>query len=155
MRKAMKIIVRGGAGDMGSRAVEDLVISSGVELVTIAARNLAAAEKLATLLRGRGAQVKAQPVDADDPLALAEAIRGHDIAASGLGPFFRYETKLARAAIEAGADYASICDDWSAAQAVLAELDEPARRAGRIVLTGLGASPRIPNVGLPSPPGRG
>jgi saccharopine dehydrogenase-like NADP-dependent oxidoreductase len=143
-----EIIVLGGAGDMGSRAVEDLVISSGVDLVTIADRNLAAAEKLATSLRGRGAQVKAQQVDADDPLALVEAIRGHDVAASGLGPFFRYETKLASAAIEAGADYASICDDWSAAQAVLAELDEPARSAGRIILTGLGASPGITNVGI-------
>jgi len=144
----MKIIVLGGAGDMGSRAVEDLVISSGVDLVTIADRNLAAAEKLATSLKGRGAQVKAQPVDADDPLALVEAIRGHDVAASGLGPFFRYETKLASAAIEAGADYASICDDWSAAQAVLAELNGPARSAGRIVLTGLGASPGVTNVGI-------
>ena len=52
------------------------------------------------------------------------------------------------AAIEAGVHYASICDDWSAAQAVMAELDEPARAAGRIVLTGLGASPGVTNVGI-------
>jgi saccharopine dehydrogenase-like NADP-dependent oxidoreductase len=133
---------------MGSRAVEDLALSPGVEAVTIADRNVTAAEKLAAALRGRGAQVDVRPVDANDQRALVEAMRGYDIAASALGPFYRFETKLVAAAIEAGVDYASICDDWSAAQAVLTEFDEAARRAGRIVLTGLGASPGITNVGI-------
>ena len=144
----MNVIVLGGAGDMGSRAVEDLAISPGVERVTIADRNVAAAEKLAVALRGRGAQVDVRPVDASDRRALVEAMRGHDVAASALGPFYRFETELVAAAIEAGVDYASICDDWSAAQAVLAEFDEAARRAGCIVLTGLGASPGVTNVGI-------
>jgi lysine 6-dehydrogenase len=144
----MKIIVLGGAGDVGSRAVEDLVLSPDVEMVTIADRNTAAADRLAAELRGRGAQIEVRAVDASDQRALVEAMRGHDIAASTLGPFYRFETKLASAAIEAGVDYASICDDWSAAQAVLTECDEPARRAGRIVLTGLGTSPGVTNVGI-------
>jgi lysine 6-dehydrogenase len=144
----MKIIVLGGAGDVGSRAAEDLVASPGVELVTIADRNVPAAEKLAGELRGRGAQADVRSIDADDQQSLIEAMRGYDVAASTLGPFFRYETKLAGAAIEAGVDYASICDDWSAAQAVLTELKDTARSAGRIVLTGLGASPGITNVGI-------
>jgi lysine 6-dehydrogenase len=144
----MKIMVLGGAGDVGSRAVEDLVLSPDVEMVTIADRNAAAADKLAATLRGRGAQIDVRPVDASDQQALVEAMRGHDVVASTLGPFYRFETKLASAAIEAGVDYASICDDWSAAQAVLGELDEPARRAGRIVLTGLGTSPGVTNVGI-------
>jgi saccharopine dehydrogenase-like NADP-dependent oxidoreductase len=144
----MKIIVLGGAGDMGSRAVEDLAASTGVEIVTIADRNVAAAQKLASRLQGRGARVDIRPVDAGDHRSLVEAMRGYDVAASALGPFYRFETKLATAAVEAGAHYASVCDDWSAAQAVLAEVDEPARRAGRIVLTGLGASPGVTNVGI-------
>jgi saccharopine dehydrogenase-like NADP-dependent oxidoreductase len=144
----MKAIVLGGAGDMGSRAVEDLARSPGVELVTIADRNVSAAEELAAALRDRAAQVDVRPVDAGNQRSLVEAMRGYDVAASALGPFYRFETKLASAAIEAGVHYASICDDWSAALAVLAELDEPARRAGRIVLTGLGASPGITNVGI-------
>lgn len=144
----MRIIVLGGAGDMGSRAVQDLALSPGVEAVTVADRNAAAAEGVAAALRGRGAQVHARSVDANDQQTLVEAMRGHDVAASALGPFYRFETKLVSAAIETGVDYASICDDWSAALAVLAEFDEPARRAGRIVLTGLGASPGITNVGI-------
>ena len=144
----MKIIVLGGAGDVGSRTVEDLVLSPDVEMVTIADRNATAAEKLAATLRGRGAQIDVRPLDASDQGVLVEVMRGHDVAASTLGPFYRFETKLASAAIEAGVDYASICDDWSAAQAVLTECDEPARRAGRIVLTGLGTSPGVTNVGV-------
>ena len=144
----MKIIVLGGAGDVGSRAVEDLALSPGVDLVTIADRNVAAAEKLAAPLRGRGAEIDVRPVDAGDERALAEAMRGHDVAASALGPFYRFEPKLVAAAVAAGVDYASVCDDWSAALTLLDELDEPARRAGRTVLTGLGASPGITNVGI-------
>jgi lysine 6-dehydrogenase len=142
----MRFIVFGGAGDMGSRAVEDLVNTSGVDHVTIADRNAAAAHKLADALRGRGARVEAMPVDADDHAGLVEAMRGHDAAASALGPFYHFETRLVRAAIDAGVDYASICDDWSAAQSVLAEFDGPARKAGCTIITGLGTSPGLSNV---------
>ncbi|NIM52309.1 MAG: NmrA family NAD(P)-binding protein, partial [Gemmatimonadales bacterium] len=119
----MRIIVFGGAGDMGSRAVEDLADASGVDQVTIADREVTAADKLAATLRGRGAQVDVKAVDANDHDALVEAMQGYDVAASSLGPFYRFETRLIRAAIEAGVDYASICDDWSAAQSVLDEFD--------------------------------
>lgn len=142
----MKIILFGGAGDMGSRAVEDLVNASGVDQVTIADRNVAAADKLAAALRGRGPGVDVKAVDANDHNALVQAMQGYDVAASTLGPFYRFETRLVRAAVEAGVDYASICDDWSAAQAVLAEFDQPARQAGRIIITGLGTSPGLSNV---------
>ena len=142
----MRIIVFGSAGDVGSRAVEDLVSASGVDHVTIADRSVAAADKLAAELRGRGAGVDVKAVDANDHDALVEAMKGYDVAASTLGPFYEFETKLVRAAIEAGVDYASICDEWSAAQALLTELDQPARKAGRIIITGLGTSPGMSNV---------
>jgi saccharopine dehydrogenase-like NADP-dependent oxidoreductase len=90
--------------------------------------------------------VDVRTVDAEDERALVEAMRGYDVVASALGPFYRFETKLAKAAIEAGVDYASICDDWSAAEQVLAELDGPARYAGRTIVTGLGTSPGLSNV---------
>lgn len=142
----MRIIVFGGAGDMGSRAVEDLVGASGIDQVTIADRNLPAAEKLVAALRGRGAQVDAKAVDANEYRRLVEAMQGYDVAASALGPFYRFEPRLVRAALEAGVDYASVCDDWSAVQAVLTEFDEAARQAGRTVITGLGTSPGLSNL---------
>jgi lysine 6-dehydrogenase len=142
----MKIIVFGGAGDVGSRTVEDLVDASGVDQVTIADHNIAAADKLAAALRGRGAPVDVKAVDADDHQALVQAMQGYDVAASTLGPFYRFETRLVKAAIEAGVDYASICDEWAAAQSVLTEFDQPARKAGRVIITGLGTSPGLSNI---------
>jgi len=138
----MKIIVLGGAGDMASRAVRELATEPGVALVTVADRNLEAAARLAAEL---GEPVVAKSVDADDPGALVEAIRGHDVAASGIGPFYRYEARVAQAAIEAGVPYVSLCDDYDAAEAVLA-LDGAAKAAGVTVLTGLGWTPGLSNV---------
>jgi len=75
-------------------------------------------------------------------------MQDHDVAISAVGPFFKFETKLARAAIEAGVDYASVCDEWDATEEVFEQLSQPARDSGRIILTGLGASPGMTNVGI-------
>lgn len=138
----MNIIVLGGAGDMASRAVRELAVEPEVTAVTVADYNLPAAEQLASEL---GDKVMAVKVDANDHLALVSAIRGHDVVANGIGPFYRYEVKVAWAAIEAGVPYVSLCDDYDAAQAVL-QLDGAAKVAGVTVLTGLGWTPGLSNV---------
>ncbi len=147
-RKEMKVIVLGGAGDMGSKAVEDLAVHPDVDAVTIADYNESAANAVVQRLTDATAILRVQPVDANDHDALVEALRGHDVAASALGPFYHFEPLLVRAALEAGVDYISICDDWLGAQKILDEYDEPARRQGRIVISGMGASPGLSNIGV-------
>ena len=142
----MKIIVLGGAGDMGSKTVEDLVRQEDVERVTIADRNAPAAEGLARRLSGRGAAVDFKTVDANDHQALVQALRGYDVIAGALGPYFLFEARLIRAAIEAGVDYASICDEWEPAEEVIDRFDGAAREAGVTAITGLGASPGVTNM---------
>jgi len=143
----LKIVVPGGAGDMGSLTVEDLAKAPDVELVTIADYNTTAAERVRARLDGVGsARIEVRQVDANDHQALTDALRGHDVAASALGPFYKYEPLLVRAAIDAGVNYASICDDWIACERVLDELDAPARAAGVVAITGIGASPGITNL---------
>ncbi len=144
----MKVIVLGGAGDMGSRAVEDLAVSEGVTQVTIADRNVEIARQMAGRLEGKGAKVDVKSVNANDHAGLVEAIRGYDVAASALGPFFKFEAKLVRAAIEAGVDYCSICDDWDAAESVIDAFHEEANKKDVTVITGLGASPGFTNVAV-------
>ena len=139
----MKVLVLGGAGDMGSRAVEDLAAEQGVERVTIADRNIENARRIAARLD----RVDTIQVDANDHAALVDAMGGHDVVASALGPFHLFEAKLVRAAVEAGVDYASICDEWEAAAVVLDRFDEPARKKRVTVVTGLGTSPGMTNVG--------
>jgi Saccharopine dehydrogenase NADP binding domain len=144
----MEIIVLGGAGDMGSRAVEDLAATAGVGRVTIADRNVTAAQAIATRLAGQGAVVDVRRIDADNHQELVEAMRGYDAAASALGPFHLFEVKLVRAAIEAGVPYASICDEWEAAGATIDQFSQQARDKGITVITGLGTSPGLSNVGI-------
>lgn len=144
----MKIIVLGGAGDMGSRAVEDLVNAEDVKRITIADRNVKAAGELAEKLAGKGAELAPKEVDAKDHAALVEAIKGHDVAASALGPFYIFEPLLVPAAIEAGVDYCSICDDWDPAEKVMDFYTEEAKKKGVTVIVGLGTSPGMSNVAV-------
>lgn len=139
----MKIVVLGGTGAMGAAAVRDLLQFTAVQQVTIAARNTAAAEKLISTLGDRRAVV--QKVEATSPAELVRAMQGHDVAAGALGPFYHFEKPLVEAALAAGVDYVSICDDHDAAEAVLA-LDQLATAKGRRILTGLGWTPGITNL---------
>jgi saccharopine dehydrogenase-like NADP-dependent oxidoreductase len=151
----VKIVVLGGAGDMGSRAVEDLAATEGVRCVTVADRNLAAAEQVAAAARKAASEsnadaveVDVRQVDANNHQELVEVMHGYDVVASALGPFYLFEAKMVAAAIKAGVDYASVCDEWEAAGAVLDQYSEQARRRGITAITGLGTSPGVSNVGI-------
>lgn len=144
----MRIVVFGGAGDVGSRAVEELAAAPDVTEVTVADRDLERAYRLAGSLGSARARVRAVAVDAEDPSAVAQAMRGHDACASALGPFYRFEPTLVRAALEAGVDYASVCDEWDATESVRDAFDARARELGRTALLGLGTSPGVTNVGV-------
>ncbi len=139
----MKIVVLGGAGEMGSEAVRDLVNFTDVERVTIADRNVEAAQKLAQTLGDE--RVSVEKVDATSRADLVRVLQGHDAAAGALGPFYRFEKPIVEAVLEAGLNYVSICDDHDAAEAVL-ELDEMAREKGLKILTGLGWTPGLSNM---------
>lgn len=139
----MRVMVLGGAGDMGSEAVRDLVAGPDVAAVTIADLNTDAAERLASEVGGSKTEVRA--TDATSHTDLVAAMRGHDVIAGALGPFYRFERPIVEAALEADVDYVSICDDHDAVSAVL-ELDQAARQRGRRVLSGIGWTPGLSNM---------
>jgi len=124
--KAMKIVVLGGAGDMGSRAVKDLAKRTEVEELIIADINIALAEKMAKEL---GKKVKAVYIDANRPDTLIEAMQNKDVVASAMGPFYKYEKVAVKAALTAGVNYVSICDDYDAVESIL-PLNEKAKEIG-------------------------
>ncbi len=142
----MKIVVLGGAGEIGSRAVEDLAGSEGVSDVTIADRNVTRAREIADAIESPRAQIHVTAVDANVKDSLVAVMRGHDVAASALGPFHRYETKLVSAALEAEVDYVSLCDEPEPTQKVFDKFSREAAEQGRVVLIGLGQSPGITNI---------
>jgi len=138
----MKIIALGGAGDMCSFAVRDLARQDDVAEIMIADYDEDAAGALAKEL---GARCRSMKVDANRESELVRAIAGYDVAISGIGPFYKYEHKVAKGALDAGVPYVSICDDYDAAEAVF-ELDAEAKRKGVTILTGLGWTPGISNI---------
>lgn len=137
----MKIVVLGGTGDMGMRAAKDLAINPDVNL-TIAGTNL---ERTKNLAKKLGKNVKAIQIDANRPETLIKAMKNNDVAASAIGPFYKYEKVAVEAAIDAGINYVSICDDFDAVESVLS-LNEKAENLGLSILTGIGWTPGISNI---------
>ncbi|MBN2282476.1 MAG: saccharopine dehydrogenase NADP-binding domain-containing protein [Deltaproteobacteria bacterium] len=138
----MKVIALGGSGAMGRRAVQDLASRDIVKEITIADFNIGEAQQLA---RSLGTKCRAVKVDANDHTNLVETMRGHTVALGTIGPFYKYEVRIARACIEAGVHYVSICDDYDAAEGIL-RLDEAAREKGLTLITGVGWTPGVTNM---------
>ncbi len=139
----MRIVVLGGAGDMGAEVVRDLVRYSKATDLVIADKNVQAAEKLIKSLDTH--KVRVREIDATSHEDLVRVMRGSSAVAGALGPFYRFERPIIEAAIDAGVNYVSICDDHDAAEAALA-LDEVARQRGRRILTGMGWTPGLSNL---------
>ncbi len=140
----MKVIALGGAGDMGRRAVADLALQPDVQELTVADYNSDAARRLSVELGGPP-HVAPLRVDASNHSALVNSLLGHDVAFSAIGPFYRFEAAVARAAIEAGVPLVTICDDYDGAEEVLG-LDSAAKEKKVAILTGCGLSPGLSNV---------
>ena len=141
----MKVIVLGGAGDMGRWVVTDLAQSEGVEEVAIADLNIIKADRIKDDLENPRARVSVRGIDARDHEGLRAAISGFDVAVSTIGPFYAFEKKVAQAAVDAGVKYVSICDDFDAALDVFL-LDGYVREKKGLVLTGMGWTPGLSNL---------
>ncbi len=139
----MRIIVLGGAGDMGAETVRDLCRFSKATEIIIADRNRQAAEAVAASTGDQ--RVKVKTVDATSRDDLIALMKGNPVVAGALGPFYKFERLVVEAALMAGANYVSICDDHDAADSVLA-LDDLARQRGRRILTGMGWTPGLSNI---------
>lgn len=127
---------------MGRRAAEAFVKAPEVEELTLTGRRLPAVEALAKELGGPS---RAMRLDVSDHQALVSALKGHHVAAGAIGPYYLYEARIAKAAIEAKVPYVSICDDHDATEQVLA-LNDLAKERGVTILTGAGWTPGLTNI---------
>lgn len=136
------MILLGATGAMGRRAAQAFAQASEVEELTLTGRRLDAAQALAEEIGGPS---RAVSLDVSDHDALVAALKGHDVAAGSVGPFYLYEARIAKAAIDAQVPYVSICDDHDAAEKVFA-LDGLAKERGVTILTGAGWTPGLTNI---------
>jgi saccharopine dehydrogenase-like NADP-dependent oxidoreductase len=134
-----RILVLGGAGEMGSAAVADLVERTGYEVIVGDFRPDAARE----LLRRLGAPEHVVAVDVDDPASLARAVSGADIVLNAT--YMRHNVPVTDAAIAAGAHLVDLGSYWPETLAQLGRHDAAVAAGSRIV-PGCGVAPGLTNV---------
>ena len=143
MIKLAKITVLGGAGVVGTAAVQLLATQQEVfSEVVIADYNLESAEVIA---KEFGPRVTAIAFDANDISSIKAAIKGSDVVLNTVGPYYQYEKPILSTVIELGINYVDVNDDTGATYEAL-EMDESARQAGITALIGMGSSPGVTNL---------
>ncbi|MFS8048209.1 saccharopine dehydrogenase family protein [Rhizobium sp. BR 314] len=138
----MRVLVLGGAGEMGRIAASEAASYSFVERVTVADVKYGAALAISQTI---GARAEAAYCDVTDLSALRELMTAHDVVLNTVGPFYRFGLPILKAAIAAGKNYADICDDWEPTLEML-NLNAAARASGITAIMGIGASPGITNL---------
>ncbi len=130
-----------GAGRMAEAVLYDFVTRGVFGEITVADVDLAHAEDLCAK-RG-GGLARAAAVDAADEAAARKLIAGRDVCVAAAP--YRYNLKLAKAAIRAGAHFVDMGGNNDVVRAELA-LDGKARAAGVTVVPDMGLAPGMTNV---------
>ncbi len=138
----MRVLVLGGAGEMGRITVCEAVAFPFVTHVTVADLNF---EKAKLAAWGAGGKATAVHCNVMDVEGLGQLVASHDVVLNTVGPFYRFGLSILNTVLGAGKHYADICDDWEAMLDML-ELDPKAKSTGSLALLGMGASPGITNL---------
>jgi saccharopine dehydrogenase-like NADP-dependent oxidoreductase len=137
----MRVVVLGGAGAMGRVCVRDLV-SSGVEDVIVADRDLAGAQGVAASAAGPGS-ASGRRVDVGDREDLVDLLAGADVVANCTN--YALNPVVMRAAAAAGTDYLDLGGLYRGTRRQL-ELASDIEEAGILCLMGMGSTPGTMNV---------
>lgn len=137
-----RILMLGGAGQMGQSAARILAAAPAVDRLVLTDLD---ARRAADFAKTLGPKASGIGLDVTDELALRAALADCDLVLNTVGPYFRFGEPILAATIAAGRNYIDICDDWEPTLAMLA-MDEKARAAGIYALVGMGSSPGVANM---------
>lgn len=140
----MRVLVLGGAGDIGSSIVETLC-SMDVDSIVIGDVNITRARGVVEVLRSKHCNVELYKVDATNLSSLSEVSRGVDVVINSVGPFYKFGYAIAKNMISLGLNFVDICDDYDAIMNIL-NLNEEAERKGILGISGLGWTPGLSNI---------
>ena len=132
----MRIVVVGGAGEVGAELVRDLAHAEDIDSLLVADVNEDRAAAIAAGVDDR--RVGACGLDVHDRESALELLKGANVLMNCTS-FSLFDTVF-DLAVEAGVDYADLISEPSERQRVAAE------RAGITAISGLGASPGLSNV---------
>jgi saccharopine dehydrogenase (NAD+, L-lysine-forming) len=130
----MRVVVLGGAGEVGAALTADLAACPEVEELTVCDPDVARAR---SAIEG-SERARAVALDVRDTAAAVELLEGVDVIANCLS-FTLFDAAI-DLAIRARVNYADLLSEPSDAQRAAAE------RAGITAISGLGASPGLTNV---------
>lgn len=135
----MKILVL-GAGRMGFGAAFDLLRNSpGVELVTVADRDVSTADQVANAIGG----VRSRGVDASDSASVASLFAEHDAVISCVN--YWHNANLSRIAIETGTHFCDLGGNNYVVDEQLG-LNDSAKAAGVSIIPDCGLAPGMVSI---------
>ena len=137
----MKIVVLGGAGKMGSIAVQDLVLNPRVQEVMLADVNMQAAEEIADYLDSPKLQL--HQVDLADHSALVALLKDADSCVNAT--VYYSNLRVMAACLEAKTHYTDLGGLFHTTRKQL-EFHERFAQAGISAVLGMGSAPGIPNI---------
>ena len=137
----MRIVVLGGAGMMGSIAVQDLANSEGVDEIVIGDRDVVAAEKVAAIVNSPN--LSWSQVDVRDREELVSLLRGADACLNAT--VYYTNLPIMEACLEAGVSYT---DMGGLFHTTFKQLELSGRFAdkGISAVLGMGSAPGLPNI---------
>lgn len=138
----MKVAIL-GCGSVTSRVAQSAAAFDGIDDLLVADLDADRAKSLGEAVGARHARF-----DATDPESVAAVVAGTDVVFNGVGPFYRFALPIIDAAIDAGAHYIDICDEYDVAEALVTDpvYDERAKAADVTVLTSCGSAPGMTNL---------
>lgn len=137
----MRIVVLGGAGKMGSIAVQTLAHDPRVAEVVLADYNLDNAHAVAQAIASPKVQV--QFVDVNDASGLRAVLHGADACVNAVVYYFNLP--IMEACLAEGVPYVDMGGLFHGTRKQL-QLHERFRQAGVAAVLGMGSAPGIPNV---------
>lgn len=140
----MKALVL-GCGEMGESAIKDLYFYGELEELLIGLRNTKKAKKLITELTGKSTKVSTAEIHVENRATLKILMKNVDVVVNCVGPNYKYEVPIAKAAIDAKVSLVDINDDYETTFQMMG-LNEAAAAAGITIILGMGASPGVNNI---------
>ncbi len=138
----MKIIFFGGSGDIGKWVISEIYSFSKIEKITVVGRSQKKYQTLLDFLDKGKNRISFLKLNLDNHSNLSRVIQGHDLVVNTSGPFYKYEKKIALAALGAKTNYIGICDDYDATQFIFGLHDE-VQKNNLCFLTGIGWTPGL------------
>lgn len=140
----MKIMVLGGAGDIGSGVLESLC-SMNIDTIVVGDIRYEAAKNLCESMKRVGCNCEVAKVNAIDVESLRGASKGIDVVVNTIGPFYKLGFPIAKNLVRLGLNFVDVCDDYDAIESILG-LSIEAESTGVIGITCLGWTPGLSNI---------